>query len=224
MEEKKPYNDDDMYDGVENLFEPNIESGESQLDNPSKIIPENIPESDDENTYEGIVELFEENPETVSRFNDDSIYEGTSELFYENDDIEGDNNYNLPDDNPDPLSNDENYTSNTTNDNLNEQENNSIDVTYLEDNSNEQINNHNDDIHHGYLDMSPEEQLHAYHNPGAFARTAEQIREVRRLTYEERIRANITQEDVDIDGLDYQSLSDIMLDTYDNTIDDYEPD
>jgi len=224
MEEQKPYNDDDMYDGIENLFEPNIESGESQLDNPSKVIPENI-ESDDENTYEGITELFEENSETVSRFNDDSIYEGTSELFYVNDDIEEDNNYNLPDDNSnDNISNDDNNSSNATNDNLNAQEDNSNDVTYLEDNSNEQINNHNDDIHRGFSDLSPEEQLHAYHNPGAFARTTEQTREIRRLAYEERIRANITQGDVDADGLNYPGLSDIMLETCDNTIDDYEPD
>ena len=211
MEEKKTYNHDDMYDGIQNLYE---------------VIPEDVSESNDDNTYEGITELFEE-------ISEDSVYEGISELFSENDDIHPDDisNDNISNDD---ISNDDISNDNISNDDIsnddNSNDNDSNNNIHQDDNYNESIyqdNNYNDDIHQdnndGTSDMSSGEETEALTNPGFLARTREQMYEIRRLGYEERVRARITQEDLEIDGLNYQDLSELMLDTFENTLDEYDP-
>lgn len=75
--DSKPYNDDTMYEGIENLDKQNLES---PLEN-TEVISEDTLESDDNNMYEGIAELYEQIPESVSQFNDDNMYEGIPELY-----------------------------------------------------------------------------------------------------------------------------------------------
>lgn len=208
-DKNKPYNDDAMYDGIENLFEPNSESGQSQLEN-TEVIPEDI-ESDGENTYEGIAELFEENPETISRFHDDSVYEGTSELFSENNDIGEYSDSSLQEDNPNNnISNEDNPNDASNENNPNDQDNTSNDGP-------------DQDSDPGFWGLSREEQLNVFNNPGQYNRAREQVLEARRLDYEERIRARITQEDVDADNFTFRGLSDLLHETREDTIEQYEP-
>lgn len=163
MKEKRPYNNDDMYDGVQNLFEENFTLREPALENLSEITTQDIPQSDNNSTYEGIAELFSE---------DDNI------------------------------SQDDTF-------------NNSI---YQDNNSNDSIHQDNND---GLSDMSwPEESDALNINPGYF--TLEQFYERKRLDYEQWIRARISQEDLDEDGLSYLDLSEVMLASYDETIYQYD--
>ena len=155
----------DMYEGIQNLFE----------ENPH----ETISESDEYSEYEGISDLFEEIPlETLSESNEYSEYEGVSDLFEE-----------IP-------------FSNTILD-INDQYE-GIAGLY------EQLSL--DTIHIlRIIGFSLERQLQSLDSP------------VRRY-FEQLIRAKYHPDAVAEENVDYSYLADLMYETYESVQDDYEGD
>ena len=122
-------------------------TSQSQDDNEYEGIAELFTEND-ENEYEGIAELFVENDENeyegiaeLFTENDENEYEGIAELFAENNDVDQDNIFNdniYPDDNStDNIHQDDNST-----DNIN-QDDNSNDSIHQDNISNDSINQDN---------------------------------------------------------------------------------
>jgi len=103
-------------------------------------------------------------------------------------------------------------------------ENNDIHEDNISNDSVHQDNNSNDDFYqdsnYGASDIPLGEESYAFPAQGLFTR--EVIHETRRLNYEQQVRAHIPQEDLETEGLNYQDLSELMFNTYEDTLDEYE--
>ena len=127
-------------------------------------------------------------------FEDDSIYDGIQSLFEEP----------LADQVSENVTNEENYESDVFSDTS---------------------SFHDDNAYIGIADMFAREEWDALYQSGyAIPEEITGTHESRILVFEGRIREHYTQRELDLEGLNYSDLSDLMFDIYEDTLDEYEAD
>ena len=143
------------------------------------------------------------NPEIEKKtYNDDSIYEGIQDLF-------GD------DSTQDLFEEDSIYVGiqNLFEESLPQQVSENTSRFY------------DDNAYIGIADMFAREEWNALYESGyAIPEEITGTHESVILVFEERIREHYTQRELDLEGLNYSDLSDLMFDIYEDTLDDYEGD
>ncbi len=150
------------------------------------------------------------NPDIEKKaYNDDSIYEGIQDLFEDDSIYDGIQNL-FEESLPEQVS--ENVTIN--------------EADYESDVFSDTTSRfHDDNAYIGIADMFAREEWNALYESGyAIPEEITGTHESVRLVFEGRIREHYTQRELDLEGLNYSDLSDLMFDIYEDTLDEYEGD
>lgn len=142
-------------------------------------------------------------------YNDDSIYEGIQDLFEDDSIYDG--------------------IQNLFEESLSEQVSENVAINeadYESDMFSDTTSGfHDDNAYIGIADMFAREEWNALYKSGyAIPEEVTGTHQSVILVFEERIREHYTQRELDLEGLNYSDLSDLMFDIYEDTLDEYEGD